>query len=227
MKNIKIILFLFLASLLSMPLVGQKKCRVLPTNLKGEYDGKCERGLAHGEGIATGTDTYKGDFKKGYPHGKGVCFYADGSFYTGEWKKGMKHGEGKYAFQIDGRDSISDGKWKNDEYLGPISEKPYEMGLVRGVDRYTFRKVKEGDRVIIKFLQNGMTNSGIEDFRIFSNKGTQVFLSNAYGYENIDEFPFECKINYSTANKLRTSRHDVIFTFTINEPGDWEIVIHN
>lgn len=227
MKNFKIILLLFLSGLIGLPLNAQKKCRVMQTNIKGTYEGQCERGLAHGKGKAAGTDSYQGSFKKGYAHGKGTCNYEDGSFYTGEWKKGMRHGIGKYSFQINGKDTIQDGKWKDDIYLGPVKQRPYQTGVVRGVDRYTFRKVKDGERVVIKILQNGMTNTTIEDFRIFSAKGNQVFMSNAYAYENIDEFPFTCKINYITANKLRTSKNEVIFTFTINEPGDWEVILHN
>ena len=216
-----------LTGLAGLPLMAQKGCRVKATNLKGTYEGKCERGLAHGKGVAVGKDTYKGSFKKGYPQGKGTCYYADGSFYTGEWKKGMRHGEGEYTFQLDGRDTTTVGKWRKDEYVGPIEEHAYQVGMVRGVDRYTIRKIKDGDRVHIKILQNGMTNTGIEDFRIFGDKGNQVFLQNAYGYENIDEFPFNCKINYITYNKIRTAQHEVIFVFTINEPGDWEVVLNN
>ncbi|MCB0650552.1 MAG: hypothetical protein KDC85_04690 [Saprospiraceae bacterium] len=227
MKNFKPIFLFLLAVLLSLPLMGQKKCRVMSPNLKGTYEGKCERGLAHGKGLAVGTDTYKGSFKKGYPHGQGTCYYADGSFYAGEWKKGMKDGEGKLAFQLDGRDTVTVGKWKDDVYVGPITAAPYQINMSRGVDRYSFRRINDGDRVMIHFMQNGMTNTSIEDFRIFSDKGTQVFLMNAYGYENIDEFPFTCKINYITSNKLHTAKNEVIFVFTINEPGDWEVTIHN
>ncbi len=218
---------LFLAFLLCVPLMGQKKCRVKATNLKGTYEGKCENGLAHGKGMAVGKDTYNGHFKKGYPHGNGTCYFADGSFYSGGWKKGMKHGEGKYAFQIDGRDTVTVGKWKNDKYVGPIVVKPYQIGMVRGVDRYTVRKIKDGDRVHIKVMQNGTNNNGIQDFRIFGDKGNQVFLADAYGYENIEDFPFTCKIMYLTYNKLRTAQYEVVFNFVINEPGDWEIILHN
>ncbi len=227
MKNFKTISLIVLSVFISLPLMGQKKCRVMAINLKGTYEGACEKGLAHGKGIAVGKDTYEGSFKKGYPQGKGKCHYADGSVYDGDWKKGMRHGKGEYAFQIDGRDTVTVGRWKNDEYAGPITEKPYQVNLVRGVDRYSIRKIKEGDRVHIKILQNGMTNTGIEDFLIFGDRGQRVNLNNAYGYENIEEFPFKCKITYITQNKLRTAKNEVIFTFTINEPGDWEVILHN
>jgi hypothetical protein len=49
-----------------------------------------KKGLAHGEGIAVGEDTYTGLFKKGYPHGKGTCYYAGGSCYTGGLEKGYE-----------------------------------------------------------------------------------------------------------------------------------------
>ncbi len=210
MKNIKIVLFLFLAGLLSMPLSAQKKCRVMSKNLKGSYIGGCNKGFAHGSGTAIGTDSYKGDFKKGYPNGKGSCSYSDGSFYVGEWKKGMRHGEGEYAFKVDGRDSIQAGKWRNDVYQGPIKKSPYRVEIARSVDRYTFRRVGDGNQVTIKFLQNGMTNSSIQNFTILGNRGSRVNVGSAIGYEYIDEFPFSCRVNYNTSNKLKTSNYDVL-----------------
>jgi hypothetical protein len=227
MKELKVLSVLLMTCLISWSASGQKKCTVMVPNLQGTYEGKCEKGLAHGEGIAVGEDTYTGLFKKGYPHGKGTCYYAGGSCYTGDWKKGMRHGRGEYTFQINGRDTISAGKWKNDEYVGPIKVRPYVVSLVRGVDRYTIRRVKDGNRVFIKIMQSGQVNTGIQNFRIFGDSGAQVLNFDVYGYENIEFFPFECKVNYITFNKLRTGRYDVIFNFVINEPGDWEIILHN
>lgn len=227
MKKIKYLAVLWLALMISWPLLGQKECVVMSRNLQGTYTGGCEKGLANGKGLAVGEDTYKGHFKKGYPHGKGTCYYSDGSFYTGDWKKGMRHGKGEYTFQLNGRDTISAGKWKNDEYAGPIEKRPYHVGLVRGVDRYTIRKLKDGNRVLIKIMQNGQVNTGIQNFRIFGDSGGQVLFYDVYGYENIEFFPFECKVNYITFNKLRTAQYEVVFNFIINEPGDWEIILHN
>ena len=227
MKNIKFISFLFVFSLFSLSLMGQKTCKVLLKNLKGSYEGECERGYASGEGVAIGTATYRGKFKKGYPQGKGDFHYADGSFYTGELKKGLRHGEGSYTFKVEGRDSTLAGKWKKDEYLGPIKKAAYRVGLVRGVTRYTFRRIGDGDRVMIKVRLNGMVNTEIEELRLIANKGSQLYSHDVMGYENIDDFPFVCKINYRTYNQLRSSKNDVLFNFTINEPGEWEIVINN
>lgn len=227
MINIKFISFLFVFSLFSLSLMGQKTCKVLLKNIKGSYEGECERGYASGEGVAIGTDTYRGKFKKGYPQGKGNYLYADDSFYTGEWKKGLRHGEGSYTFKVEGRDSTLAGKWKKDEYLGPIKKAAYLVEIARGVTRYTFRRIGDGDRVMIKTRLNGMVNSELQDLRLMANQGTQLYSHDVIGYENIDEFPFTCKINYVTYNQLRTSQNDVLFTFTINEPGEWEITINN
>lgn len=39
---------------------------------------------------------YKGNWKDGNPHGKGIEKLRNGSYYEGEFKNGLKHGKGFY-----------------------------------------------------------------------------------------------------------------------------------
>ncbi|MEZ5000926.1 MAG: hypothetical protein R2727_09975, partial [Bacteroidales bacterium] len=73
---------------------SQETCKVLMKELEGQYNGECKKGVANGYGAAKGTDTYIGDFRKGYPHGFGVYTYENGSVYIGSLKKGARDGYG-------------------------------------------------------------------------------------------------------------------------------------
>lgn len=91
--NISVLIIMFF---LAIGLRAQQNdCKVLLESISGTYEGKCKNGLAHGKGIAQGTDRYEGTFVKGLPSGRGVYKWADGSFYDGEWKDGKKEGKGK------------------------------------------------------------------------------------------------------------------------------------
>lgn len=225
-------------------------CKILYDGIDKTYEGACKKGLAHGKGIAKGEDTYKGNFRKGLPHGKGKYVGAEGSVYegmwkegerhghgtfvdaggstyTGSWKEDLRHGTGKFVLKTPEKDSIMEGIWKEDKYMGPKPEKPYVVTFSRSVERQTMRKVGDGNRLSIKIMQGGMANMTVTDYRFQWSSGNEVNLSgNARGWENMD-FPFEGRIVYTTANKLRTSSYPVYFEFKINEPGEWELVLHN
>ncbi len=63
--------------------------------MSGSYQGESKRSLAHSEGNAQGVDSYKGNFKKGYPQGRGTYTWQNGDFYVGSWHKGQRNGEGE------------------------------------------------------------------------------------------------------------------------------------
>ena len=71
-----------------------------------------------------------------------------------------------------------------------------------------------------------MKNTTISNFLISSDTGAETTLGNLVGYEFID-FPITIKVNYMTLNKTKTATYQVIFEFTINDPGDWRVEIHN
>lgn len=212
---------------------GQKKkssskCKVLKTEIADRYNGGCKKGLAQGKGIARGTDRYEGSFRQGLPNGKGTYKYATGEVYVGKWEAGMKHGEGRFTFKYEGQDSTTIGVWEEDVYIGPIPPAPYLVNYNRGVDRYRFDKLREGQKVMLKFQQNGTNNMGIADLMVQASSGNRLYVNNyTRGFENIEEFPFKARVRYLSWNKLRTVQMEVIFDFVVNEPGDWEIIVHN
>lgn len=102
-----------------------QNCTVMPDALKGTYAGDCKKEKAEGTGTATGTDSYTGEFKSGYPDGKGKYNWKNGDWYDGSWKKGQREGQGSMHYLTSGgKDSAMTGFWKKDKYFG-LYEKPY------------------------------------------------------------------------------------------------------
>ena len=101
-----------------------QNCTVVPDALKGTYQGDCKKDKADGNGTATGQDSYTGEFKNGYPDGKGKYNWKNGDWYDGQWKKGQREGQGAMHFLSTGKDSTVNGFWKKDKYFG-LYEKPY------------------------------------------------------------------------------------------------------
>ena len=219
-------LFFVALTLFSMTAFSQGDCQVMVKNLKGTYVGKCKDGLAHGKGEAVGIDSYKGKFKNGYPEGKGTYTYADGSVFTGEFVKGRREGRGNYEIMVDGQKVLKEGYWEDDVYVGPKKVLPYKIKIKRSVERYSFVRVSDGNSVKIHLLQDGINNSTVEDIIIYGSSGAEQSIAHNIGFTNV-EFPFTGKISYSTANKLKTARFQVVFEFEILKPGDWKISLYN
>lgn len=225
-KFLKIFLIILFA--LATPfLFSQEGCKVLKPEISGKYKGSCRKNLANGFGTAIGIDVYEGNFRKGLPDGKGVYMWSTGEYYRGEWKKGKRNGTGYYKFRYYDRDSTMFGKWTNDVFTGPVEFKPYEVTVKTGIDRFTFKKMSDvKGRVLIITYQNGMYNTGISNFLISSSSGYETDRGQYTGYEGV-KFPVEIRVTYTTWNKLHTAQYHVEFAFTIYEPGDWEVNLHN
>ena len=207
-------------------LTAQENCRVLKPEINGTYTGKCKKGLADGKGVSLGTDKYDGQFKEGFPSGKGTYTWANGDVYAGEWKNGLRSGEGDYTYKIAEKDTTISGLWENDKYIGPKPKDP-EVLSKTSIDRYNIYKQGDiKDRVLIEFLQNGTRNVGISNLLISSDRGTETNLGYLVGYENI-VFPVTIRLSYTTYNKLGTQQIHAIFEFKIYERGDWRVEIHN
>ena len=220
-------LFITLLLLSGSALYAQKKCEVLMPEISGSYKGKCKEGLANGKGVAVGVDTYEGRFSEGLPDGKGKYTWADGRVYNGSWSEGVKEGQGTMTFPRVGGDSIVTGIWKDDEYLGPVPKPPYQVMRMLSVPRYTIRKVNEiGSVVTIGIFLSGSYNTDIDDFSLASDSGEQFTLGSRYGLQNAI-VPYTVTLRYRSWNYLHTQQHDVIFEFRINEPGTFEVNIHN
>lgn len=117
---------------------AQTGCRVLDPELAGIYQGGCKDGLADGYGEAKGAAEYRGDFRAGKKHGRGVKTWRSGDRYEGEFVEDRKEGTGKYTWSARGAsagESYSGGyrhdrregygvyEWPSgDRYAGPWAE---------------------------------------------------------------------------------------------------------
>ncbi len=222
----KVFALLPIVLLISVYLFGQNNCKVLMTEIDSAYIGKCKKGLAHGKGLATGTDTYEGRFKKGWPDGSGTYTWWSGEIYKGGFLDGVKDGEGTYTYSKNGKDTTLVGLWKNDVYIGAKPKNPVVKQLV-SIDRYNFRKNSTAqNRVLIDFYQNGGRNVRITDLLIIADSGYEVNLGHSKGFKDMT-FPVTMTLKYFTPNKLQTRQVYCIFEFTIFEAGDWRVDLFN
>jgi hypothetical protein len=216
-------IFLITIMLCGNLIYAQDKCNVVMPKLSGIYTGDCKKGLAHGKGMAKGIDSYEGEFRKGYPEGTGTYHWADGTSYEGSWKVGMRDGMGKMIYQ----DSIVEGYWKEDKYIGKKLIVPYEIINVRSVDRYSIIKSADSpNQVEIRITQGGADNTTISGPSLSYDNGSEFRMGNVFGIRNIN-FPITIKAVYSTWTQLHTVQYEVTFEFRINEPGLWKVVIAN
>jgi len=217
-----LVLLLFSATFFT----GAQECKVLVKNLEGSYTGDCKKGLAQGKGMAQGVDRYEGSFKKGYPQGKGTYTWSTGEVYTGEWNMGLRDGYGKYMFRSNNRDTVLDGMWKNDKYIGPKPIPP-KITQKQNIISANFRRVGDGDKLSITFSQAGAVRTDmIDDLSVSGSSGSPYNSGNIFMYQNIS-FPFTCRITYKGWNKLKTVQFDCILEFTIAQPGTWELKVEN
>ena len=201
----------------------QSGCRVTIAEISGSYSGGCKNGLAHGRGIAWGIDCYDGQFFKGMPDGKGIYKWANGTYFEGQWENGMKEGYGKMVYG----DSVVTGYWKRDKYQGTKLIPSFTIVNSRSVSRSTITKsVDTVNGVRIKILQGGIDNTTIEDFSLAYDSGGEYRMANTYGIQNTS-VPLHVKVTYLTWNQLHSVQYEVLFEFTVNDPGTWDVVISN
>lgn len=225
MKDNKIILKLFFSGIIlfsGIVVFAQGTgCAVKMESISGNYTGKCKKGFAHGKGSSEGVDSYSGEFRKGLPHGSGTYTWANGNYYNGSWRYGLKDGEGKLV----SGDSIVEGVWKEDSYIGKKLISPYKINRSMSVTRSSFKKSNSTNHeVIVKLIRAGIENSGVENFMIAYSSGSQYKAGNHTGIQN-PSFPLDVKVTFTAWNMFRTAKSDVVFDFTINQPGRWEVVI--
>jgi hypothetical protein len=228
MKNFGRFLMLT-AALLSgtgLTVSSQVQCTVLAVKISERYAGECKNGLAHGTGEAWGTDHYAGSFRKGLPHGKGVYTYADSSVYTGMWSKGERHGNGKYTFRYVGKDSIQEGLWTRDKYMGKNETvQGYKVIATKAMERYRVYRYTDGleVRVLLKPMTSGTLD--VSNLQITGSSGYETdFLNSQMEFRNC-EFPFKLRVSFNKWSKLKTVRVDTSIDLEITEPGVWIVEI--
>lgn len=92
--------------------LAAKACKVDDPELQGTYRGSCANGVADGMGEAWGIAYYRGEFKAGRKHGKGVKIWPDtGDRYEGLFAEDRKEGMGTYTWG-------SATMWANERYSG-------------------------------------------------------------------------------------------------------------
>ncbi len=229
MKILHVLIFALLVVLgiSKTALSQQSDCKVYLSEISDYYSGECKKGKANGKGIAEGIDVYKGEFKKGYPNGFGTYTYKNGNIYVGEFKMGRKDGKGEFRFQMYGKDTITVGYWRNDEYIGLTNKPPYKVLGKMSVDRLTFRHsdVTE-DRVYIEFYQNGRQNPNISNVQIVSSTGST--LTQGQFLQIVDyQLPLVLQVRYNTLNTFKSSSIPCSFRVEINQKGRWDIRVNN
>ena len=224
----KRLIFLAILSLLPvMSLISyaqDKDCKVLMQNIGDFYDGDCRRGLAEGNGKASGIDSYNGHFRKGLPDGQGTYIWATGEKYTGEWKKGLREGRGIYNFKSHGRDTVITGIWREDKYMGEKIVDPYVIEYRNSIGRVSCMRV--GDRPYVKYVfsRNGAPSNGISNLLLQGSSGSEKMSASFTGFEQV-EFPFKGKVSYQAPNSWMSAILNCELRIVINEPGSWVVTM--
>jgi hypothetical protein len=215
MKNVFKKGFVLIYALLISKSYSQEKsnCTVVDNENSGVYIGQCKNGLADGDGVFE------------YMNGKYI--------FQGKFKKGLKHGEGQLFSFIDGEKKlIKEGVWKNNKYKGEKSKQQkaaYKVQKRVNIERYSVRRIGDGNSVKFTFMQNGNRNN-IENLTMTGDSGTMY--SSSYnqslneGFENI-KFPFKCEVTYRTLSKLKYQTFVVRFEILLIDPGNWDITLNN
>ena len=205
-------------------IIAQTSCRVLLPSISQSYIGDCKRGLADGTGQATGDDFYKGEFVKGLPEGQGTYIWKNGATYEGKWRKGMRDGEGIYIHKYEGRDSVLDGEWKEDKYLGKKGLPPYVVEYRNGIGRVSC--IRTGDRPYVKYVfsRNGSESNNISGLMMQGSSGTENQLPAFTGFE-YTKFPFRGIVKFNAPNNFYSAIITCELRLTINKPGAWIVTI--
>lgn len=199
-------------------------CKVLLESISENYQGDCKDGLAHGKGIAKGTDVYEGKFKKGLPQGNGTYTWANGDYYIGNWKEGKRDGKGE-QFTIASGDKIK-GIWADGEFVKEIKDPDYKIVMTRGVTDVSITEVIGSVPGTIEFVffRDGIARSAVDELTLEGTSGT-LQLSTAYKEFNNVEFPFEGIVNFTAPNRFTMATAECSVKFIINKPGNWKVIM--
>ncbi|MFO7827219.1 MAG: MORN repeat-containing protein [Bacteroidales bacterium] len=217
------LLTFILAFLIEIPAqTEQTDCKVLVKEISDFYSGECKDGLANGEGIAKGIDTYEGKFKNGLPHGKGKYVWENGNYFIGKFKKGKKHGTGE--LYIAEKDNIIKVKYKNDELVDD-GTRPYTINNSVNVNTVKIRKYEEILPGTIEIIFDIAKNkSYFNTLELSGSSGHEIMSVNNVGFKNVT-FPFTAEIKFIVSGEKFIVTERCIVEFTIHEPGGWRVII--
>jgi len=206
--------------------------------LKGTYTGECKKDKAHGKGKAVGTDTYEGSFKSGVPDGDGLYTWNNGNTFKGSFAKGLKNGEGVMTYKIEGkRDSIVEGFWKKDLYIGRY-EYPYKVfSKTKKVTKVDIKSATSGFQDQITIWISSTTSSAaligqmipkVEITNLILQTGNYIRTSQNNSYSSKSEtilydvtFPIRMRLDFSSGGEsvevLINERGSYILDITINQ----------
>jgi hypothetical protein len=197
---------------------------VLKPEIAARYEGDLKKGLANGEGTATGVDSYTGHFAKGLPEGQGTYTYRNGDVYKGSFKNGSLEGIGTMTFKGVSKDSILTGYWEKGKYLGSEKVDPYEVSNKTGSVKEHIFSSGEGNKVEINVLDPSSTPIAAQIFA--KGQYVQKSYTGRETFENV-VFPVEFDIKYSCANKLTSGEIYSTIHIKINKSGNWFITLKN
>ena len=197
---------------LSLNTLYAQDCKVLLKTINETYHGDCKKGKAHGNGVATGLDSYKGEFKKGYPEGLGTYTWQNGNVFKGSFKNGKKEGKGTLIYKAD---STLVGFWKKDNYIG-VYEKPYKKNYnTQNITGYSIKQIQQNIQSIRVFVKEDDKNVKDPNIKI-------VLLGGNYQTETPSRDYFEIK-NVAFPIKAKVYYNQEYVEFEIFNSGLWEV----
>ena len=126
----------------AVPAHAQSSCKVSDPELQWIYSGGCKDGLAEGPGEARGTAHYRGEFRAGRKHGKGVKTWLSGDRYEGDFVDDRREGTGMYTW---GRFSA----WSGQRYTGGyLADRRHGYGVYEWPDGDRYVGAFEHDRIV-------------------------------------------------------------------------------
>ncbi|MGJ8658736.1 MAG: hypothetical protein ACSHWV_02710 [Cellulophaga fucicola] len=212
MKN----LILLVGFLLFVSESYAQDCKVLDKNLNKSYLGNCKKGKADGTGVAKGIDIYAGEFKKGWPDGKGTYTWENGNSFEGFFKKGNKEGEGKMIYKTNTtNDSIVTGFWKKNKYVGLYKDPFKKIEKSQNVTAIRVVKTTSTHSKVRLYVRVDNTSVLNPNFNIIVQQGTYQNIQNQNNFVELTNvtFPFRFKATYNSE----------FIEVEILEAGSWDV----